>query len=663
MSDSAPAPSWAPGYNVAEQLRQGNRARIVRATRTTSGADVVLKVLSSQAGRNELDRLRELSGVPGVVPLLDAGATTTGDMFVVLPYYRDGSFADMLARMGPAPIEEAAGVARSISVALGSLHARGLTHNDVSPGNILRAGRTPVLSGFGSVQPAGRPLPSPPANTEAFLHAPPEALRGQPLGPMSDVYRLASTVWTMLVGRAPFSSTDGSPFDPHTYADRVFNETPPPVSRQDVSRKIRGVLTRALAKQPEERYPTTAEFSAAFEQARTSRPATTVAGSTGGNFPPTEHAGTGGQASRPPTGPRPPLSGPQTPPTRTPAPPSGPQSSLSGAQRPSTEPGRQLAPSPSVSGADSWFPPEPGEVSPVQHTTGGDSLSRLESTGRLRHPARELPTPEERERQGAVPLDSPNTTADIAMARLRGQEISPLVLWSRLEGWTGDAEDAYLPVDEVTANQNPESEWNPSVSDDPTQPRWREHLHIAVTVCGILLVTVVAGAFAATGSPEPVTAAAEEQTEVEPVEEAPAEPVAQPSPLPEVTPASQVSLDDTLSAVTVTWTDHTGGTGSYFVVGGRQGHDLLTLARTGPGAMTAQIPTDDTQAEYCFVVVAVDGGSAPSDEVCTTRAAERAAEAERLAEEEAEAEEEEEEEEEDEEDAAPSPSPSPNAGD
>ncbi|WP_247666060.1 hypothetical protein [Nocardiopsis sp. B62] len=171
--------------------------------------------------------------------------------------------------------------------------------------------------------------------------------------------------------------------------------------------------------------------------------------------------------------------------------------------------------------------------------------------------------------------------------------------------------------------------------------------------------TVVTG-IVATLQPQsgsPVLASEEYPEESVPEAAEAPEPVVEPSPLPEVSPPSGVSLEDSLSAVTVSWTDHTGGTGSYFVVGGRQGHDPTTLARTGPGAVTAQINVDDTQAEYCFTVVAVDGGSGASDEVCTTRAAERQAEADRLAEEEAA----EEEEEEEEADPSPSPSPSPNS--
>ncbi|MGW5875032.1 serine/threonine protein kinase [Nocardiopsis terrae] len=676
MSGSAPVPDWAPGYTVSAQLRQGDRARIIRATRVTSGAEVVLKVLPLGAGQVELGHLRSLDGVPGVVPLLDAGATTDGAFFVVTPFYPDGSFKEMLSKKGPAPLQEAAAVARSVAGALGALHGRGLLHNDVCPGNILRAGRTPVLTGFGAACAIGEALPPPFPQKESFLHSPPESLRGEPRSAASDVYQLASTIWTMLTGRAPFSATDGSPFDPRIYTRLVLEEEVAPVPRRDVSRSLRRVLTRALAKDPRDRYPSPAEFAAAFERARSGRVATspnvaqpstsrTVLGDsptgprsapTGPQVPPT---GTGPQAPPAPVVARMSQapSGPQTPPV-APPPPSPPTAASSGPQASHLPvPSAPHAP-PTVSGTGPQRPP--GTSAPeAGHPPSGppqrmaEDRNRLSNASSLRPPQRPLPTPEDRERHGAVPEASPHSTADLMMAKLRGEEVSPLRAWARLEGWSGDAESAHLPTDELTEERSPGPEWD-SLSTAQNPPRWRKQMHIAVTVCGILLATVVASAFAATGSPEPVVAAsanegAEEQEEAE---EAPPSPVSEPSPLPEAAPPSEVRLEDTLSAVTLIWADHTGGTGSYFVLGGRQGHDPTTLARTGPGAVTAQISTENTLAEYCFTVIAVDGGSAPANEVCTTRAANRA-EAERLAEEEAAAEAEEEAEDE----ASPSPPP------
>ncbi|ADH70804.1 serine/threonine protein kinase [Nocardiopsis dassonvillei] len=755
MSGSEHA-AWAPGYGNPALLRQGRRARIVRATRSTSGADVVLKVLPEHLGRAELNQLRELSGVPGVVPLLDAGTTAEGDLFVVLPFYADGSFGDMLARRGPAPVQEAAAVSRSVAAALGSMHGRGLLHGDVCPGNILRAGRTPVLTGFGSVHRSGEALPPPDPATESFLHAAPEALRGEPRTPASDVYQLASTVWTMLVGYTPFSSTDGTPFDPRGYAERVLTQDPKPVPRADISRKLRGVLTRALAKLPEERFATPAAFASAFEQARTSRAATTL-GATGGQEPlsgaqapmsgpqvPMSGAQTPMEDFQPPTTdtrtphtgpqhptapPQVPVSGPQAPMSGPQTPMSGPQIPMSGAQTPmedfqppttdtrtphtgpqlppppyaagpqqdaytpwtgprtpppappgpQTPPGTDTPPSPALpsSGpqnppATAWFrpsgpqtshapaaphvpphapPPFPGEA--ARHPATGPQQPRPQ-------PSRELrprPTGLEGSRLPAVDAGG---TAEIMMAKLRGEEISALRAWSRLEGWTGTAESSALPVDESTRTEDDTPSWGPVPETEQHQPRWRRHLHIAVTVCGILVVTSVSGVFAALESPAPVVAAAEQEAEPEPAaDEEAAEPVVDPSAPPEVSAPTGVVLADSLNAVELSWTDNSGGTASFFVLGGPFGHEAATLARTGPGVVTAQVATGYTGMEYCFTVIAVDGSASAAEEVCTTRAADRAeAEAERLAEEEA-AEEAAREAEEEAAEEEPSPSPDP----
>ncbi len=803
MSGSEHA-AWAPGYGNPALLRQGRRARIVRATRSTSGADVVLKVLPEHLGRAELNHLRDLSGVPGVVPLLDAGTTAEGDLFVVLPFYADGSFGDMLARRGPAPIQEAAAVSRSVAAALGSMHGRGLLHGDVCPGNILRAGRTPVLTGFGSVHRSGEALPPPDPATESFLHAAPEALRGEPRTPASDVYQLASTVWTMLVGHTPFSSTDGTPFDPRGYAERVLTQDPKPVPRSDISRKLRGVLTRALAKLPEERFATPAAFASAFEQARTSRPATTL-GATGGQdslsgaqapmsgpqepmtgfqtpmsgaqapitgfqppaadvqapHPGSQHPAApaqppmpGPQAPMPgaqspayapdPAAPRPSVSGPQQPVpgseapvweqrphTPSPqAPESGAQTPMSGAQAPMSGPqapmsgpqtpmsGPQLPPPPYAAGpqqdaytpwagpqapppapsgpqappgadappspalppsgpqtppATAWFrpsgpqashapaapavpphaPPFPGDQTP-HPATGPQQPQQPQPQPPQSRELRPRPTGLEGSRLPAVDAGG---TAEIMMAKLRGEEISALRAWSRLEGWTGTAESSSLPVDESTPAEDGAPSWGPAPESEQGQPRWRRHLHIAVTVCGILMVTSVSGVFAAVESPAPVVAAAEQETAAEPAAEEAAEPVVDPSAPPEVSAPTNVVLADSLNAVELNWTDNSGGTASFFVLGGPFGHEAATLARTGPGVVSAQVATGYTGMEYCFTVIAVDGSASAAEEVCTTRAADRA-EAERLAEEEA-AEEAAREAEEEAAEEEPSPSPEP----
>ncbi|MCK9872109.1 phosphotransferase [Nocardiopsis dassonvillei] len=374
--------------------------------------------------------------------------------------------------------------------------------------------------------------------------------------------------------------------------------------------------------------------------------------------PPPAPAGPPQDAYPPGTGPQAPPPappGPQTPPGTdappSPAlPPSGPQNPPATAWfRPS---GPQASHAPAAPHVPPHAPPFPGEA--AQHPASGPQQPQQPQPPRSRE-LRPRPTGLEGSRLPAVDAGG---TAEIMMAKLRGEEISALRAWSRLEGWTGTAESSALPVDESERVEDDTPSWGPVAETEQHQPRWRRHLHIAVTVCGILMVTSVSGVFAALESPAPVVAAAEQGAEPEPAaEEEAAEPVVDPSAPPEVSAPTGVLLADSLNAVELSWTDNSGGTASFFVLGGPFGHEAATLARTGPGVVTAQVATGYTGMEYCFTVIAVDGSASAAEEVCTTRAADRA-EAERLAEEEA-AEEEAAREAEEEEAAEEEPSPSP----
>ncbi|MFD6100665.1 serine/threonine protein kinase, partial [Nocardiopsis flavescens] len=255
-----------------------------------------------------------------------------------------------------------------------------------------------------------------------------------------------------------------------------------------------------------------------------------------------------------------------------------------------------------------------------------------------------------------APVVDAGGTAEIMMAKLRGEEISALRAWSRLEGWSGDGRSSFLPIDEIEQEKETADSRSPAVPGG-APARWRRHLHIAVSVCGILLVTAVSGVFASTSPPPVAETAAAVEPSPEPSPSGPADEVVSPEAPPEVAAPSAVALQDNLGNVMLSWTDNSGGTASFFVLGGPLGHDPATLARTGPGVVSAQVITENTVMEYCFTVIAVDGSSAPAAEVCTARGAAR--DAAREAEEEAEREAEEEAAEEEEAEADPSPSPAP----
>ncbi|MEH1127396.1 protein kinase domain-containing protein [Micromonospora sp. CPCC 206061] len=260
----------AAGYRVLGRLRRGPDSAVYRAVRDEDETEVALKVLLSEAYPidEEAANLRRLPRHPNLVRILGTGRTVHGFPFFAMEYHPEGSYADLLARSGPVPVEEAIRVGRAVAEALDAVHGVGLLHRDVTPANILRGADGPLLTDFGIAA-----LPEELSGTVALdrltpHHAAPEALLRQAQDARSDVYGLASTVWTLLTGHPPFAAPDQSSPDPFEYRENALHRPLPPVPREDVPPWLQEVLRLAMAKAPADRYPDAAAFAAALRDRR-----------------------------------------------------------------------------------------------------------------------------------------------------------------------------------------------------------------------------------------------------------------------------------------------------------------------------------------------------------------------------------------------------------
>ena len=180
-----------------------------------------------------------------------AGRSLVGQPYLVSEYLDRGSLGDVIAD-GPLDAENVAMVGEAVADALSAAHDVGILHRDVKPGNVLLGhdGRI-KLGDFG----IARLLVGQSAATTdqiAFTpeHVAPEILRNEPEGPWSDVYGLASTLATALVGRPPFQQRPGERMD--AFLSRKVL-APPPVLSDTVPAALAGPVTRALDPEPSRR--------------------------------------------------------------------------------------------------------------------------------------------------------------------------------------------------------------------------------------------------------------------------------------------------------------------------------------------------------------------------------------------------------------------------
>ena len=251
-----------PGCEHAVEIGRGGFGAVYRAWQPEFGRTVAVKVLG-QAGiegearrrlARELRAMGALSGHPHIVTVHSAGFTGMGNPYLVMGFEPSGTLADRLRRSGPMPWEEAVLAGIRISGALETAHRAELLHRDVKPENVLlSAFGEPKLADFGVAQLQGAAATRGDALVASIPHAAPELLGGGRPSVASDVYALASTVYTLIRGRPAFAGDAAGDPDSLAMIARIGTRPVPDLRSSGVPEALCEVLERAMAKSPEDR--------------------------------------------------------------------------------------------------------------------------------------------------------------------------------------------------------------------------------------------------------------------------------------------------------------------------------------------------------------------------------------------------------------------------
>ena len=251
------------GYRVHAPAGRGELGEVYRA-RGPEG-DVALELISPWPAadpgfRARLRREAELAAGlahPNVVPVHRAGEDA-GRLYLALGWVDGTDLAARVEREGPLAPAAAARVVADVAAALDAAHAHGLVHRDVAPRNVIVGDRA-WLTGFGLATSAAGG-----SRTGQFFssagYVAPEQVRGEPVGPATDVYALGGVLLFALSGLPPFpEESDLATMEAHVAA-------PPPAASARVPGlppALDAVLAHALAKAPAGRYPSAGAFAAA----------------------------------------------------------------------------------------------------------------------------------------------------------------------------------------------------------------------------------------------------------------------------------------------------------------------------------------------------------------------------------------------------------------
>ena len=181
----------------------GSSGSVWRASAVRGGPEIAMKVVSAgPAAEREVAALRALAH-PHVVRLHDAILLDDDRLALVFDLVDGGTLASVLAQRGHLSPGEVVTLMAPLAQTIADLHADGVQHGDLAPGNVLfdRTGR-PVLADLGTARITGEP------REEVFGTAgyvDPVVLVGGQVGPASDVYGLGALAWFALAGQPPSS--------------------------------------------------------------------------------------------------------------------------------------------------------------------------------------------------------------------------------------------------------------------------------------------------------------------------------------------------------------------------------------------------------------------------------------------------------------------------
>ena len=277
MVELEPGAEFA-GCRIEAVAGRGGMGVVYRATELSLGRPVALKLLAPERARDEefRERFQRESRMaaaidhPNVIPVYAAGEQE-GSLYLVMRYVSGTDLHALLRESGALSPARAADIVAQIASALDAAHRAGLVHRDVKPANVLLAGHHAYLSDFGLTRLAG----SDSGLTESgrwigtVEYCSPEQLRGHRTDARADVYSLGCVLFAALTGAPPF--TNGTV--PAKMLAQL-NDPPPRPSSMGAPAEFDRVLARALAKSPEDRYPSAGDLGRAALAAARGEPVT-----------------------------------------------------------------------------------------------------------------------------------------------------------------------------------------------------------------------------------------------------------------------------------------------------------------------------------------------------------------------------------------------------
>jgi serine/threonine-protein kinase len=263
-------------YQIVRILGTGGMGSVYEALNVRLGRRVAIKVMHKVRDQGDVARFEREAraaqiGSPYIVQVNDLGYTSDGAPYMVMEYLAGESLGERVHRQGRLKPSEMIPIARQVLEALAAAHRAGIVHRDLKPDNVFLSrpegenreivklvdfGISKLLSNSSQRDALSLTKTGVAVGTPHYMS--PEQVQGKKeLDGRSDLYSLGVMLYRCLSGQLPFNADEIAPL-----LMQVLMEVPTPLRElaPELDRELISMVTRAMARRPEDRFQTATEF-------------------------------------------------------------------------------------------------------------------------------------------------------------------------------------------------------------------------------------------------------------------------------------------------------------------------------------------------------------------------------------------------------------------